>query len=93
MGKLKIGDKVVLNPRYARWHLDHPEVYFFERPTRSQLNLFNIEVQMHLMASMGVPVTGTVTEQGSDEDTFGVEFRVAGLKTFYYVDRFDVSHG
>ena len=85
------GKKVLLNPAYARWHLDRPEVY--GNPPVSD---FDIEVQMHMMSCMGVPMLGQVTCDGR-ENCWGIEWWIPGteLKTFYFTERrdFTVIHG
>lgn len=79
---MKIGDRVLLKKSYAKWHLDNPEIYF----CGSHVDLdYEDDTLIHLMCCFDVPVIGTVKSYGVE--CWGVEFKVAGLKTFYYVDK------
>lgn len=82
MGNL-IGRKVLLKKSYAKWYLDHPEVY--ESPTFDAYEdpEYEVETLLHLMCLMDVPIYGKIIYSGCD--VWGVEFRQGKYKMFYYV--------
>jgi len=83
-----IGKKVQLKKRYAKWHLEHPEIYSL--PLGGVDNSYEPETLMHLMCLFDVPVTGVVTGRGH-LDCYGVAWKVAGIKSHYYIDPKDFT--
>lgn len=82
-----IGKTVTMGKRYAKWHLDNPDIY---GAADYEYKEFDTESVMHMLCCMGEPVFGVVIEKGS----FGcwlIEYEVAGLKTEYYVERKDFT--
>lgn len=79
--KLPLGYPVTLNPSYAKWHLDNPEVYGY---TLGKFNEYEDEHQLHLMSVMGVDIPGVI--RGLGHDCYLVEFRCAGLSMKYYCE-------
>jgi hypothetical protein len=85
MSKFEIGDRVQLKISYAKWHLDHPEIY----GENSESSSFEEETQLHLVCCLGEPVYGKIIRYGN-MDCFHVKWRVGNLSATYYVDPKDL---
>jgi hypothetical protein len=82
---------VQLNPKSARWHLDHPEIYEVPGSRKVDLNYEN-DTLIHLMCCLGEPVYGeVVTKTHSNPDTWRVKFKIADLEMQYCVEREHVT--
>lgn len=77
---MKIGDKVQLKENYAKWYLNHPEVYESAKGLDKE---YWTETLLHLMCCFKIPIEGRVIDR-SDE-YFHVEFRHAKLRMDYWV--------
>lgn len=77
--------KVKLKPSYAKWHLDHPEIYEFNGEVHEA---YEVETLLHLMCCMGVPVYGKILKESKNiPKTYKVKFRVGRLSMSYWVER------
>jgi hypothetical protein len=85
---MELGTKVLMKKSNAKWYLDHPEVY--TAPSGRVDKFYDAETLTHLMCAFDVPVTGVVTSYGSSGCYF-VFWKVAGIKTGYYVERKHVT--
>lgn len=84
MRKLKIGDKVILKPRYARWYLDNPEIYLVTS-TGVYDEEYDTDIQLCMMSCFGVPITGTIKGEGTN--CWRVEFKQGNLRMSSYIDQ------
>lgn len=83
--------KVLLKKNYAKWHLDHPEIYFAGN-SPSPHESYDSEMQLHIMSCMGACIYGRVVDKdGHFERTYLVDFSFAGLKMSYWVERKNVE--
>ncbi len=81
---------VKLNKRIAKWHLEHPDIYYRGGELRSEdVELYERETLMHLMSCMGVPMIGRIVRPGND--CWLVKFRIGNLTTSYFVDSEDIE--
>lgn len=85
-----IGKRFKLSERLAKWHLDHPQIYF-RHYNDDEFREYERETLMHLMVCFGVPMVGKVVCRGSMDDTWGVEFKIGKLKTMYFVETKDLE--
>lgn len=85
--KFKIGDKVVLKKRIAKWHLDTPEVY--AAPNGTVDEDYEPETLLNLMCCMGVPVYGKIIRPGTE--CWYVSFKCANIKAAFYIDSKDIK--
>lgn len=84
---MKIGQKVQLKPSYAKWHLNHQEIY--DRPsgleTEQDKAEIEIENYMHILCCFGVSITGKIIKQGCDSKTWGILWTIPTTrKKVYY---------
>lgn len=86
--KLKLGQKVFMSEHYSKWHLDHPEIYFFGN---LKSLIFDSEVQLHMMRCIGQRVPGKVISLNGSEGCVKVRFKLAGLIAEYWVDSKDID--
>lgn len=91
MGKLQVGSVVKLKKSHAKWHLEHPEIYFDFYGNLSPD--YEPETLLHLLACMDHPVTGTLVEDNDNlhMPIFLAEFKVAGIKMSYWVTTKEVE--
>ena len=82
------GRKVIMGKRYAKWHLDHPEIYVYPHNGRMSHD-YEEETQLHLMCLLGNDIPGIIT--GLGHDCYHVVYKLAGLTAAYYVDRKDFT--
>ncbi len=80
------GQKVLMSPKYAKWHLDHPEVYINSSDVFD--SEFYEEIMLHMVAVMGEPVPGVIAGTGSQ--CYWVDYELDGFKASYYVARKDL---
>lgn len=82
---------VRLNPRYARWHLDNPEVY--ESPSGRVDSEYETETLIHLACCLGEPVYGVVDGVNvcGEEKYYHVYWKLGNLKMDYWVERKDFT--
>lgn len=84
--KLKNGRIIKLKPSYAKWHLDHPEIYF--KPDGTIDKLYVSETLLHLTCCLGEPVYGRVIgESRSTKDCWLVKWKIGPFKAEYYVEK------
>ncbi len=85
---MKIGDKVQLKPSYAKWYLNHPDIYVngYDEVDR----FYEKETLMHLMCCLGEPIYGVVTKNGSMR-CYGVKWKIGNLSAFYFVTKRNVE--
>ncbi len=85
---MKIGQKVILKPSYAKWHLNHPEIYTNGISWDKE---YEEETLLHLVCCLGEPVYGKVLRYYSDTRTALVKFRVGNITVKYWVERHHVE--
>lgn len=78
---------VKMKKSIAKWHVDHPEIYFRLDGTLPIDSNYDTEMQVFLMCLMGVPVLGKVGRPGYK--CYYVDWKVAGLKLGAYFERKD----
>jgi len=72
---IKSGTKVKMTIRNAKWHLDHPEIYFCIG-SQAEYNIYENETFIHLCCAMGVPVIGTTGNKGCEDNVYRVVWKV-----------------
>ncbi len=79
-----IGKQVTLRPSYARWHLDHPELY---EGGSGVDECYEEETLIHLICCLGEPVYGTILAERDFEYTwiYEVRFKISNLTMTYWV--------
>lgn len=86
---MKHGTKVRLKESYARWHLDHPDVYW-NGVTHTD-DCYENETIIHLACCLGEPVHGEVqaimTHFPFMETTYMVKFKVGRYTMTYWVEK------
>lgn len=82
---IEIGDTVQLNPKYAKWYLDHPEA-FFCRYTAEEEADYEKSTLFHLAVCLGEPGIGEVVARGCDDKTWGVQWTCGPFTEFYFVE-------
>ena len=85
MNSLKNGTKVLMGETSAKWMLDHPDIYAVGNKVDQKL--FDIEVQLHMLCTMGEPVYGTITGTATDAAIYKIRWQVGALKAEYYLER------
>ncbi len=86
-----IGKTARLNKNYAKWILDHPEIY--EVPGKGLLAKhvvqYEEETLIHLMCLMGVPIEGKILRENtySPDPALLVKFKIQNLKMEDWVSR------
>ncbi len=86
-----IGEKVVLTKSYAKWYLQHPEI--FECPVTGEMSEgFDETIQMSIATLLGVPMIGTVIKPGADKNGWGVKFKTKfGTDYAYYIYPYHIT--
>lgn len=82
-----INQKVQLKPSYAKWHLDHPEIYEVNGHMDDK---YENDTLIHLICCLGEPVYGTIIRKGND-NCWLVKWKVGNLSTQYYVERHHID--
>ncbi len=88
MSKFKVGTKVLLKKRLAKWYLDHPEIYTNGLTWDKD---YEEETLLHLICCMGVPLTGIIICPASMKNTWMVNFKCSGLTMSYVVENKDLE--
>lgn len=88
MKKLDINTIVRLKPSYAKWHLDHPEIY-----GRSPIEMddsYESDTLLHLTCCLGEPIYGIVTKKGNS-GCWKINFYIDQYSANYYVEKHHVD--
>lgn len=80
---MKIGDRVQLKKSYAKWHLDHPDIYFFKNVASA---CFDNDTVIHLACCLGEPVHGEILEVDRYVGSMLVQFKIGTLSMRYWVE-------
>lgn len=75
--------KVQLKQSYAKWLLDHPEIYYSSVTWDDN---YEEEAMVCLTCCLGEKVYGSVKGEGSFPNTYLVHFKVGSFKLNTYVE-------
>lgn len=80
-----INQKVKLKSSYAKWHLDHPEIYEINGKMDE---LYETDILIHLVCCLGEPVYGRIIKASRTMNKcWLVKWKIGNLSTQYYVER------
>lgn len=87
---MKLNTKVRLKKSYAKWHLEHLDVYFVGGDFNKRCDpSYEGETQLHLVCCLGEPVYGKVLRVNTFlnlSSTYLVKFKIGKYKTEYWVE-------
>ncbi len=85
--KTLIGRKVRLKQSFAKWHLNHPDIY---ESARGIDPCYEEETLIHLACCLGEPILGIVaahSRHSSNYQTYYIQFTLGRLRMSYWVER------